>query len=338
MIKGNLYFAGRGNKILKLLEIRYYLRRNIISMSALLPLLLVPGTSYAAFAGSIEIQSVHISPAETAVEKHPEITGTLKTDSAREPGEALIVNVVATVTRPDNLVKSWVWKSVKMQSGETRHFNIPKEYEIHLAGSYKVDFNVYTKDMRPLRRLSKTFVAFDPMHPPEKTITQDSVTPVRAMTAGREHGQPAEYQHLGIGIYANTLNPAGGATVLLWPFKYLGLQSSYAAGSFTTTEGRILARFPLNSGISPYVGAGYLNVAADREIDVLGITTTFRDGGVSGVVGVEMPLSKRVSAYVEISGAKIDLKEEVAGGGLTGTASVKYSPTTVGLSIVYFAF
>ena len=124
-------------------------------MSAVLLLLLVPGASYAAFAGSIEIQSVQISPAEIAVERHPEITGILKANAGKESGEALIVNVVATVTRPDNLVKSWVWKNVKTQSGEPRHFNIPKEYEIHLAGPYKVDFNVYTRSLSDFPDVNK---------------------------------------------------------------------------------------------------------------------------------------------------------------------------------------
>jgi outer membrane protein W len=126
--------------------------------------------------------------------------------------------------------------------------------------------------------------------------------------------------------------------MLLWPFKHVGLQASYAVGSFTIAEGRLLARYPFSSGITPYLGAGYLNVTTERSVEVIGIKTRFQDSGVSGVIGVEVPLGKRIFGSIELSGASIDLKKEVISGGITGTASVKYAPITIGISIVYFLF
>jgi hypothetical protein len=147
-----------------------------------------------------------------------------------------------------------------------------------------------------------------------------------------------ENRHVGVGIYANTLNGAGGAMILLWPFKYVGLQGSYTTGSFTITEGRVLARLPLSSGINPYLGAGYLIVNTERSVELINVREKFQDKGVSGVIGVEIPLSRRLSGYIEVCGASIDLKKEIRTGTVTGTASVKYAPVSIGIGIAYFLF
>ena len=126
--------------------------------------------------------------------------------------------------------------------------------------------------------------------------------------------------------------------MLLWPFKHVGLQVIYTGGSFTIAEGRILLRFPFSSGITPYLGAGYLNVTTERSVENIGLKTKFQDSGVSGVIGIEIPLGKRVFASAEVSGASIDLKKEVNSGSITGTASVKYAPVTIGISIGYYLF
>lgn len=136
----------------------------------------------------------------------------------------------------------------------------------------------------------------------------------------------------------NTANTAGGATLLLWPLKYVGLQGSYTMGWFTTTEGRLLARAPLASGINPYLGVGYASVTTDRKVNVIGAKTVFRDSGPSGVLGLEIPIFRKLFGYVEISNAVVDLKKEMTSGGLTGKATVKYAPLTIGISIVYYAF
>lgn len=296
------------------------------------------GAAHSAFAGPIEITSLEIVPSEAAVGRHPEITGSIKATRALARGGTLVVTVIAVVVRPDHVVKSWTWKNVSMRTGDIRSFTIPNEYEMKSAGTYKVDFNVYSSDMQPLHRTSKRFTAVDSSRLTGKTIPEE-VGALTEAASGRTAGSPAEYRGIGVGLHANTLNSTGGATMLLWPFKHAGLQASYAVGSFSIAEGRLLARFPLSSGIRPYLGVGYLDVTTERTVEVISVRTRFHDSGVSGVIGVEVPLGKSLFGSIEISGASIDdLKKEVTSGGITGTASVKFAPVTIGISMVYFLF
>ena len=246
--------------------------------------------------------------------------------------------VIASVVRPDHVMKSWTWKKVSMRAGDIKLFTIPKEYEIKLAGSYKVDFNIYSKDMLPINKLSTTFVAVDQSLLPASTTTPESERVRTEASSVYEADRWAEYKHIGVGVYSNTLNSTVGATMILWPFKYVGFQGSYTVGSFTITEGRVLARMPLSSGINPYLGVGYLNVSTEKSVDLINVKEKFQDSGVSGVIGVELPLGKNFFGYVEICGASIDLKKEVTSGTITGTASVKYSPVSIGIGLVYFLF
>lgn len=298
-------------------------------------LLLVPGASHTAFAGTVEIQSIQILPVEIMDGELPEITGTVTSDSAKTTDKTMEIIVFATLTRPDHAVKLWTWKEIRITPGESKGFSIPKEYELKLRGVYKVDFSVYSKDMRPLNKLSKSFTVVVPSRPSVEKTSQAIVTGSTGTFSGKAFDHDRQ---VGVGIHANIVNSAGGATMLLWPFKYVGLQGSFTMGEFTTAEGRLLARLPLSSGINPYAGVRYVSVATERTVDVIGVKTTFKDSGVSGVLGVEIPLRRRVFGYVEISNTRVDLKKEVAGGGRTGTATVKYSPFSVGFSIVYYAF
>jgi hypothetical protein len=312
-----------------------------IILQTVLLLFLVSGAFQAALAGPVEVQSIQIAPAETKIGVYPEIIGSVKVNKVSGPGDILEITVIAAVFRPDHVMKSWVWNNVTMKAGEVRKFTIPKEYAVTLAGSYKVDFNVYTKDMKPINRLSKSFVVIDSSQPLVKTITpKKELVGTAALSSGQASAQAAEYQHFGVGLYANTLNTSGGATVLLWPFKYVGIEGTYTVGSFTTTEGRLLARYPLFSGINAYGGIGYLSVSTERTVDVIGVKTKFKDSGVSGVIGAEIPLNKRKSiyGYVELSGANIDLKQNVTNGVSIGTATVNYAPVTIGIGIVYYLF
>ncbi len=304
-------------------------------MRSLLVFLLAAGASHSAFAGPVEVQSIQVVPAESTVGRHPEITGSIRASKKLARGEAVQITVIAVVVRPDRIMRSWTWKNIRMRSGDIRSFVIPKEYEMKLAGTYRVDFNVYSRDMLPMHRLSKTFVAVDRAFPPTKAITplpEDNKKPVEP--AARQ----AENPHFGAGLYADTLHSSGGATMFLRPFKYLGLQATYTGGSFTIAEGRILARFPFSSGITPYLGAGFVNVSTERSVEIIDIKTRFEDSGMSGVIGVEIPLGKRGFGSFEISGSSIDLKKEVSNGSITGTASVDYSPVTFGVSIGYYLF
>ena len=307
-------------------------------MRLLVWLLILSSISHTAFAGRIEIDSIQVVPAETQVRKYPVITASVKANKNLARGETREITVIASVVRPDHVMKSWTWKNVSMRAGDIKSFTIPKEYEIKLVGTYKVDFNIYSKDMRPLHKLSTVFVAVDQSLQPPQATTPGSESVRTEAIPTQKSGRSAEYQHVGFGIYANTLNGSGGATMLLWPFRYVGFQGSYTTGSFTIVEGRLLARLPLSSGINPYLGVGYLNVNTERSVEVVNIKEKFQDSGVSGVIGVEIPFSKGLSGYAEVCGASIDLKKEVASGSTTGTASVKYAPVSIGIGIVYFLF
>jgi hypothetical protein len=270
----------------------------------------------------VEVVSVTIDPATPEAGKHPSIGARIKGTKAVEPQGRTVVTVIAVLVLPNNSMKSWTWKNVSLGREEAREFALPKEYDIKQAGKYKVEFNVYSGDMR--RRLASRSKVFS-VAPPEQKAERKP-PPV----------SPAERTTVGIGIYGNTFNPAAGGTVLLWPFEHVGLQGSYTVGRFTSAEARLLVKFDRVAGVNPYVGVGYLNVS--KEEDVIGVTTTFKDSGVSGVAGVEVPLGRKFYGYVEVSGASINLEEIVTNGPQTVKATVDYAPVTIGIGIVYYLF
>jgi hypothetical protein len=300
--------------------------RKIIIQIVLL-FLLMTGATHIAFAAPVEIQSIRVVPTRVTVGKYPKITGRIKAKTFKDRNQSVEIIVIASVVWPNHVMKSWTWKKIKMKSGAIKSFSIPQVFKIKSAGTYKVDFNVYSKRMNPLHRLSKKFV-----------VAKKKKAGKKRASPKKKASLPPQYPHVGIGVYANTLNGAGGATMLLWPFKYVGLQGSYSDGLFMITEGRLLARFPLSSGINPYLGVGYVNVSTERSVEVINIKTEFKDSGVSGVIGAEVPIIKNLFGYVEICGASIDLKKEVTSGGTTGFADVAFAPVSIGIGIVYFLF
>lgn len=309
---------------------------NMIIFTAMLMHCFLAVISDAAFAASIEVQSIQIFPARTTVGKYPDISGSVKMIKADVPGGEKEINVIAVLYRPDNILKSWTWMNVRMRAGEIKQFDMPQEYDLKLPGTYKVDYNVYSKDMRPLHRLSKTFVAVDPLHAPSGTTALKGTTATDTSSTDRLSQPREEDKYLGLGIYGNALNPAGGATILLWPFKYIGIQGIYTDGVFTSAEGRLLIRSPRSSGLNPYFGIGYVDVRKEKEI--IGVETEFRDKGISSVIGLELRLSRSVHAYAEISSVTIELEKQVSNGGQTVNATVDYAPVTIGIGIVYFLF
>jgi hypothetical protein len=301
--------------------------------------LLVSEGSHAAVTRPAEIESILIVPTETRVGSHPEITGRVKANAVPAKGEAIEIIVIATVVRPDNVLKSWTWKNIRMKEGDIRSFSVPKEYQIKSTGTYKVDFNIYSRKMQPIHKRSKKFMVSDTAIAPEKAQLPEKVG-ARAEEQAARHAafQPAEYRQFGVGVYANVLHLSGGATMLVWPLKYVGLQGSYTGGLNTIAEGRLLLRFPLSLGVNPYLGAGYMIVETERSVEEIGIKQKFKDSGMSGVVGAEIPFNKRWFGYLEVCGAAISLKKEVTNGGVSGTATVKYAPVSVGIGIVYYLF
>jgi hypothetical protein len=149
-------------------------------------------------------------------------------------------------------------------------------------------------------------------------------------------GAEQERVYAGLGIYGNALNPAGGGTLFLWPSRHIGVQGIYSTGVFSSYEGRLLVKGNLSSKYSVYGGIGYIHVTAEK--DIIGVTTQFEDGGMSGVVGLEVSLGKRVLLYIESSAAKIDLEKTVTNGPQTVNATVEYAPVTIGISLVMAIF
>jgi hypothetical protein len=284
--------------------------------------------SHPAPVSPVEVASIQVVPETPSVGQYPAISARVKRTKAKAPQEPLAATVIAVMTLPNNVVKSWTWKNVPLARGASKEFSVPKEYDIRLAGTYKVEFNVYSANMR--RRFaasSKTFTVTDRLRPVEREAPPAvKPAPPRA----------PERNTVGLGIYGNALNPAGGATLMLWPFRNVGLQGTYTDGTFTSSEARLLVKLGRVSGLNPYIGAGYLSVSTEK--DIFGVTTEFKDSGVSGVFGVEIPLGRRIQGHVEVSGAAIDLEKTVTIGAQTVKATVEYAPVTIGTGIVFYLF
>lgn len=302
-------------------------------------LLLHSGAASTAIAAPVELQAIQIRPVEVTSGKHPEIIGTIR---SKTYDETITVNIIASITGPDNAVRTWKWEKILVKPDETKGFSVPKEYDIQSAGVYKVEFSVFSLEMQPLSKgMNRFIVSAAPLSAGTTTTpTTPKTGPGGAgvVTAKKAARRPADYPRFGLGVQGNVVNGAGGATMQLWPFKQVGLQAGYTMGYFTTTEGRLLVRFPRATGVTPYFGVGFTSVSTERTVEVVNITTKFSDSGVSGALGVELPLRKNIKSYFEISGAAIDLKKEVTDGTLIGTAEILYSPVTVSVGVVFFLF
>ncbi len=304
------------------------MRIPVVSTILILLILANGEVALSATAAPVEVGPIQVAPKTTLVGQHPRITAEVKRTTLATPQQSLVVNVIAVVVLPDNRTKSWIWKNVVLARGAAKEFSPPDEYDVTLAGKYKIEFHVYSADMR--RRFgtrSTTFSVIPPSLPAEHKVPARAEAPPHRV---------AERGSFGVGLYGNMLNPAGGATLMLWPFQNVGLQGTYTVGIFTTYEARLLAKLELPSRYNPYIGAGYLSVS--KETDIIGITTEFRDKGVSGVIGVEIPLGRSTFGYVEVSGNAIHLQKIVTNGMQTVKSTVKYIPATIGVGIVYYLF
>jgi hypothetical protein len=286
----------------------------------------------AAASAVVDLRPIRVTPDRLSPGQHPNI----ETQVDQAPGGAgtsVLVTIIAVVTQPDHRVRSWNWVKVRISRGAARTITVPKEYNTALAGSYRVEVMVYSDDMQ--RRLATRTATFEVA---DRSKAQRSVkqrSPVKEGALRGTAGEP-ERPRVGIGIYGNALNPAGGGTIFLWPWKHVGVQGSATTGVFTTYEGRLLARIERAGGQGIYGGIGYLQVTGKEEI--IGVGTTFEDSGVSGVVGLELPLRRNLLLCLEVSAARIELKQTVTNGARTVQASVKYAPVTIGAALVLQLF
>ncbi len=296
-----------------------------------------------AFAGPVEVESIQIAPAETKVGTHPEITGIIKVHTIKPPSKILEITVIAVVFRPDHDMKSWTWKNLRMKAGEVRKFTIPKEYVIALAGSYKVDFDVYTKDMLPLHRLSKNFVAIDLSLQPMKMASRKNGAHTATLSSGHNalNDQPSTTMrpYIGIGGFVNTINFSGGPTLIYWPFKNIAVQGSYGVGTFTSYELRGFYRFNTSSKLNLYLGAGYFHAEKNFKVIVSGnnVEGTLMGNSYNVFGGIEVPLAKdHLALYMDVSGTPLIFSKDVTVNSTVEIISMNYSPVTIGIGLVYY--
>lgn len=141
-------------------------------------------------------------------------------------------------------------------------------------------------------------------------------------------------KNIGVGGYVNTLNYSAGPTVILWLSDKFAIQGSYGVGTFTTYEIKGLYKFNISSDFKPYLGAGYLH--AEKDATVIGVNTTIAGDSVSGFAGVELPIYKRLFAYVDVSGTPLKLEKDVTSSTVSAKATVDYIPVTIGTGIILY--
>lgn len=286
--------------------------------------------AFAASPGGIDLGSITVSPERLSAGQQPNIEVRVKQTSG-VPGSSVTVNIIATVTKPDHRGRTWRWGKVTLKRDAVRTITIPKELDTSADGTYRVEFLVYSDDMK--RRLARRSSTFEVIAP------RQAEKPGKKKPSEAQEGikmREEERAYMGLGLYGNALNPAGGGVVLLWPSKYVGLEGIYSVGEFTSYEGRLIARVRLSDVYGLYGGIGYIHVTTDK--DVLGVATRFSDSGMSGAVGVEAALGQKVRLYVELSTARIELEQTVTSGAQTVKASVEYAPVTIGIGVVLMVF
>lgn len=286
--------------------------------------------AFAASPGGIDLGSLTVMPARLPAGQQPKIEMRVS-QARRASGASSVVNIFATVTRPDHRTRSWRWEKITLSRGAVRTITVPKEYDTSAEGTYRVEIVVYSGDMK--HRLGRQAGIFEVLaEKPGKKKPSEAGAGRIIDTAGKD-GQRATF---GLGLYGNALNPAGGGMVVLWPSHYAGLEGIYSIGEFTSYEGRLIGRIRLSKVYGLFGGIGYIHVATDK--DVLGVTTRFSDSSVSGVVGVEAAFGRNARLHVELSTARIDLEKIVTSGGQTVKAEVKYAPASLGVGFVLMVF
>ena len=282
----------------------------------------------------VDLGPITVTPAQLSQGQYPNIE-TRVSQSSKAAGEHIVVNIIAVVTQPDHRVKSWTWEKIGISRGVVRSIIVPKGYDTSVVGTYNVEIIVYSNDMkRRYASRSRSFTVADR----RQVQTQGRKEPEEGKTGAAigSAGAERERVYAGLGLYGNAFNPAGGGTLFLWPSRYIGMQGLYSIGAFTSYEGRLLAKANLSSKYNIYGGIGYIHVMAEK--DIIGVTTQFEDGGMSGVIGVEVSLGKKILLYIESSAAKIDLEKTVTNGAQTVNATVEYAPVTIGISLVLAIF
>lgn len=287
-------------------------------------------------AAPVVIEKITVASAQLLPGERPDITATIAAaPRSALPGRAE-VKVIVVLTRPDRVLRSWQWEKTLFSPGEKKLFRLPKDYTTTLAGTYKVEFIVYSSDMgKRYSSRSQTFIVTAGGPSTKATFTRQEEGKKR-LTEQKERQPLDQRTHLAVGVTGNGVNPAGGATILVWPLRHVGLQGSYTVGTFTSSEVRILARYESSSWFNPYVGIGWLQVT--KKTDVIGVPATFSSSGPSAHVGIEIPLGRRLIGYINVIGTTLRLRKEVVTATQAATATVTYMPVAVEAGLVLSVF
>src|SRR5512139_1129365 len=108
----------------------------------------------------VEVASIDIKPEAVTIGQQPSIIARIVRTKAELPQEPVYFSIIAVVTLPDKVTKSWTVQNVPIRLGESKDFLLPRIFETKLAGEYRIEYSIYSDDMR--RRFasrSKTFTA-----------------------------------------------------------------------------------------------------------------------------------------------------------------------------------
>jgi hypothetical protein len=291
-----------------------------------------------------DVYSLSVKPTTVPAGNYPTIKGFVRNTSitGNGAGGKAVFDVLAVIMLPNGSHKTLLWNNVRFAPGQRKSYALVNKYDVSQPGEYTVEYRVYNKGRsHRYASLSKTFTVVGPAErkEPEHVVSPEKKEPV-ARLAPRERRPKGlrgeERNHLGIGGYVNTLNFSGGPTFILWPLRDLAIQGSYGVGTFTSYEGRIFYRLPLEEGMKPYLGAGYLHT--ERKATVIGLNTTIPGDSFTVFAGVEVPLSKSIHGYIDVSGTPMKLKKDVVNGTQAATVKVEYSPVTINVGLVFYLF
>lgn len=346
--------------------------RNVITAIVLQTLILAGScwSSGNAYAGTqdkagnnAEIFTISITPNSVLAGTYPEISGFVRNTSSSKNGinGKAVFDVMAVITAPDGSQKSLLWHNVSFSAGQKKFYTYANNYDNNQVGTYQVVYSVYNSGRtHHYASLSKSFTVTNLMitskqvpssektskAPKETKTDQPRTSTQQGITIERKkptsYKRPAEVDlHdernvFGIGASVNTLNFSGGPSLILWPTKNIAIQGSYGVGTFTSYEVRTFYRFSLSQSLKPYIGAGYLH--AERKTNVLGVDTSITGDSGTGFIGLELPVSKSLYAYIDVSGTPMKLRKDVTNGGTQATATVTYSPVTVNIGIMLYLF
>jgi hypothetical protein len=303
-----------------------------------------------------DLYSITITPDSVPAGTYPKISGFVHNISSSHNGKngKAVFDVIAVITAPNKSQTSLVWNNVTFSKGQKKFYMYTNTYNIKHVGTYHVVYSVYNSSRTHLyasrsESFTVTDVTMASKRAPgsyEAKYAQRKSQPRQGITIERK--RPSSYKRqvapgprsdqnvFGIGAFVNTLNFSGGPSLIFWPAKNIAIQGSYGMGTFTSYEVRTFYRFPISQNLKPYIGVGYLH--AERKANVIGIDTSITGDSATGFAGVEMSVSKRLYAYLDVSGTPMKLKKEVINGGTQATATVTYSPVTINIGIILYLF